>query len=553
MGLNDPTEVARISAAYLDEANRLDPITATFRGASGLDDQITDYSPEGHAARADLMRRTRAELAQAEPDGEADRIGQQMVLRMLDDHLRMHDTGERLAQVDILFSPPQMIAGVLRLAPPRDDEGRAALASRLRGIPQALAGVRESLVAGRERGVVAARRQVEAVAQQLDTWAGSPESSPLFDSVVPPAERDEERTAAVDDARVAYLDLARFLRDDHLHHASPTDGVGPDRYQRWMSYFLADDVEPHDAYRWGWQELAQIRVDRDRTAQEILPDASYADVCRFLNEESDLVVEGADAYRDWYQRRTDEAIAAMHGQHFDIPEQLRECRCELEMEGSASAPHYSPPAMDASRPGKVWLPTDGKSRFPLWNQLTACFHEGVPGHHLEIGLHRATGEHLNPVQRSSIVSAFSEGWALYAERLMDELGFLERPEYRLGYLSFQALRAARVVVDIGLHLSLEIPDGWPHGGERWTAEIAEQFLIDEAGIDRGFARSEVVRYLGLPGQATSYKLGERVWLEGRAASRQRAGGAFELKEFHRRALSFGPVGLGQLSAELAAL
>lgn len=549
----ETTEVARISAAYLDEANRLDPIMATFRGASGFDDQITNYSPDGHEARAELMRRTKAELAGAKPSDEADRIGQQMVLRMLDDNLRMIERGERYGQIDILFSPPQFIASVLRISSPTSREAREALAARLRGVPAALDGYAQSLQVARDRGIVAARRQVEAVASQLETWAGDGESSPLFDAVIAPAERDDEMTTAVAEARSAYMELALVLRSELLADAPAEDGIGGDRYEAWSQYFLASEVDPHDAYAWGWDELARIRLDRDSTANEVLAGASYAEVCRHLNQESDLVVEGPDAYRDWYQERTDQAIAALDGVHFDIPDQIRECRCELELEGSAAAPHYSPPALDGSRPGKVWLPTMGNVRFPLWNQLTGCFHEGVPGHHLELGLQRAAGAHLNPVQRTSIVSAYSEGWALYAERLMDELGFLDRPEFRLGYLSFQALRAARVVVDIGLHLRLDIPAGWAHAGERWTAEIAEQFLMDETGVDRGFAHSEVIRYLGLPAQATSYKLGERMWVEGRDAARARAGNSFDLKEFHRRALSFGAVGLDQLRDELARL
>ena len=221
--------------------------------------------------------------------------------------------------------------------------------------------------------------------------------------------------------------------------------------------------------------------------------------------------------------------------------------------GGAAAMYYTGPSEDFARPGRTWYPTLGKTRFPLWGEVSICYHEGVPGHHLQIAQVRYLADTLSRYQRTLAgTSGHAEGWALYAERLMGELGYLDDPAYELGMLRAQAMRAVRVVVDIGMHLELAIPEGERyHPGETWTPDLALPFVIERSKFPPDFMASEVDRYLGLPGQAISYKIGERVWLGARDAARERGGAAFDLKEFHRRALDLGPMGLDQLDAELA--
>jgi uncharacterized protein (DUF885 family) len=228
-------------------------------------------------------------------------------------------------------------------------------------------------------------------------------------------------------------------------------------------------------------------------------------------------------------------------------------------EGSAAAPYYTRPSQDFSRPGRTWLPTMGRTRFPLWDLVSTWYHEGVPGHHLQLAQWVHVAPQLSRYQSSlGSVSANAEGWALYAERLMDELGFLTDPAARLGYLDAQQMRAVRVIIDIGMHLELPIPadQGVPepfHPGERWTPELAREFFGRNSGRPPEFLDSEIVRYLGWPGQAIGYKLGERAWLAGRDAARRAHGADFDLKAWHMAALSQGSLGLDDLVAELAAL
>jgi uncharacterized protein (DUF885 family) len=152
------------------------------------------------------------------------------------------------------------------------------------------------------------------------------------------------------------------------------------------------------------------------------------------------------------------------------------------------------------------------------------------------------------------ISGHGEGWALYAERLMEELGYLADPGNHLGMLDAQLLRAARVVVDLGVHLELPIPPGtgW-HDGEIWNAGMAWEFLRSRVQMDDGMLRFEVDRYLGWPGQAPSYKLGERIWLQAREEARKRKGSDFSLREFHSQALALGSLGLDPLREALARL
>ena len=152
------------------------------------------------------------------------------------------------------------------------------------------------------------------------------------------------------------------------------------------------------------------------------------------------------------------------------------------------------------------------------------------------------------------MSANVEGWALYAERLMDELGYLTDPGRRIGYLDAQRMRAIRVVIDIGMHLGLTVPPDAPMGaGEQWTPDLAQAFFAANSGRSPAFIDSEITRYLGWPGQAISYKLGEKAWLAGRAAARDARGAGFDLKAWHMAALSMGSLGLDDLTDELAAL
>jgi uncharacterized protein (DUF885 family) len=210
--------------------------------------------------------------------------------------------------------------------------------------------------------------------------------------------------------------------------------------------------------------------------------------------------------------------------------------------------YYTGPTDDFSRPGRMWWSVpEGVTEFDTWRELTTVYHEGVPGHHLQIAeavYNRAT---LNSYRRLLAgTSGHAEGWALYAERLMEELGYLDDPANRLGMLDGQRMRAARVVLDIGVHLEKQRPDG----KGVWTGDYAFDFMAKHVHMSPEFVTFEVNRYLGWPGQAPSYKVGQRIWEQIRDEYKAREGASFSPKAFHKKALDIGGVGLDTLKDAL---
>ncbi|MGL5849183.1 MAG: DUF885 domain-containing protein, partial [Phycicoccus sp.] len=240
-----------------------------------------------------------------------------------------------------------------------------------------------------------------------------------------------------------------------------------------------------------------------------------------------------------------EVIDAMAGTHFDIPDPVRTIECRIAPTQTGGI-YYTGPSDDFSRPGRMWWSVPkGVTEFGTWRELTTVYHEGVPGHHLQVAQTVYRRELLNRWRRMMCwTSGHGEGWALYAERLMAELGFMDDPGDHLGLLDGQSLRAARVVLDIGVHCGLAAPA--EVGGGDWTYDKAWQFLTAHANNDEASLRFELDRYLGWPGQAPSYKIGERIWMQLRHEAATHEGDAFSLREFHRRALDVGSVGLDVL-------
>ncbi len=253
----------------------------------------------------------------------------------------------------------------------------------------------------------------------------------------------------------------------------------------------------------------------------------------------------------------DRALADLAGTHFDIPEPIRRIECCLAPTHDGAI-YYTGPTEDFSRPGRMWWAVpDGIDSFSTWKEVTTVYHEGVPGHHLQVAQNAYRADLFNRWQRQLCwVSGHGEGWALYAERLMDDLGYLDDPGNKMGMLDAQVFRAMRVIIDIGMHLQLEIPTDNHLGfrpGERWTPQAGLEFIMAHCSTDEPTLRFEVDRYLGWPGQAPSYKIGERIWLEARADAERRRGADFDLRSFHADALNLGSMGLDPLRRALSRL
>jgi uncharacterized protein (DUF885 family) len=566
-----PTDAAtprEVADRYVDELVVLDPIVATGLGVPIGQDRWPDYSPAGIDERAHLQRDVLHRLDEAEAAAggrdaldDLERRCARLLRERLEAQLAVSDAGEPLRKLDTMASPVHSMRQAFTLMPTATDEDWSNVVARLERLPAALDAYRRTLETGRDHGLVAGTRQVTAVVDQLGGWGANGGWFASFAAAGPQALRDRLTQAAAG-ADAATAELRTWLAEVYASSAATApDAAGRDRYRLWSRAWAGADLDLDEAYAWGWTEFARIDAEIRAEAARVLPGATPAEAMRHLHEHGPAV-DGVDAVREHLQRLMDEAIEALDGVHFDLAEPVRRVESRIAPEGTAAAPYYTRPAQDFSRPGRTWLPTMGRDRFPLWDLVSTWYHEGVPGHHLQLAQWVYVAPQLSRYQTGiGSVSANVEGWALYAERLMDELGFLTAAAARIGYLDAQRMRAVRVIIDIGMHLELEIPanQGVPepfHPGERWTPELGRAFFGANSGRPADFLDSEIIRYLGWPGQAIGYKLGERAWLAGRDAARRASearGDTFDLKAWHMAALSQGSLGLDDLVAELAAL
>ncbi len=555
--------IDELSDAYVEAYARLHPVAATFDGIAGHDHELTDYSPDGAAERADHDRATLRTMATVPLESDADRVAAGVIRERLEVAVELHDRGEHLRSIAVLGSAVQEVREAFDMLATDTAADWETIGSRMARVPECVASLEAAFTEGRRRGVVASNRQVAGAIAQVEVWAGldADATPPYFGALagrlgasgVGPASLHTTVEHAADRATAALASLARYLTLEYAPDADPRDAVGEERYEIGARVFNGTVLDLRETYAWGWEELHRIEHAVGQVAARILPNASVGEVVELLETDPARAIEGPENLRAWLQDLMDRTIAEMNGVHFDIPQPVQTVEAMIAPPGGASAMYYTGPSEDFSRPGRTWYPTMGTTRFPLWGEVSICYHEGVPGHHLQVGQVRYLADTLTRFQRTlAWSSGHGEGWALYAERLMGELGYLDNPDYELGMLRAQAMRAVRVIVDIGMHLELPIPASESyHPGERWTPELALPFVIQRAMFAEHFMRSEVDRYLGIPGQAISYKVGERVWLESRADAKARRGGDFDLKAWHSHALNLGSMGLDQFRAEMA--
>ncbi|MBD0843666.1 DUF885 domain-containing protein [Streptomyces sp. TRM68416] len=552
----------QVADAYVDDLIALDPIIGTYLGVKESSSKLPDTSPAGQEALAELARTTLARLDEAErrpgADSDIERRCARLLRERLTAELAVHEADEALRSVGNLHTVPHQVREVFTITPADTEEDWAAIAERLRAVPAALGGYRECLTLGLERKLYAGPRPTATFLEQLTEWADTGEGRGWFEDFAAggPETLRTELDKAAREATAAVVELRDWMREVYAPAVEDAPNtVGRERYARWSRYFNGTDLDLDEAYAYGWSEYHRLLGEMKQEAEKILPGAETPWVALKHLDEHGRHIEGVDEVREWLQGVMDRAIEALDGTHFELAQRVRKVESCIAPPGGAAAPYYTAPTEDFSRPGRTWLPTMGLTRFPVYDLVSTWYHEGVPGHHLQLAQWAHVAENLSRYQATvGHVSANCEGWALYAERLMDELGFLTDAEERLGYLDAQMMRAARVIVDIGMHLELEIPADSPfHPGERWTPELAEEFFGAHSSRPADFVESELTRYLTIPGQAIGYKLGERAWLLGREKARERHGDAFDLKAWHMAALSQGSLGLDDLVDELSAL
>lgn len=550
------------SDQYVADYAALDPIAATYYGIDGYDHALPDLSPDGFAAREELAHRALAAVRATTPIDSREAVAREAFIERLSLQGATTEAGHGRNQVSVITSALHEIRQVFDLMETEGVDAWESIASRIEAVPATLDGYRITLAEEASCGRVVAARQYTEVAAQIERWTGQVGSTgDFFAGLVASSDIEGSLRTRLDTgaraASRAFGDFGLFLDDEMAPRGRHTEAVGREHYALASQSFLGAEIDLDETYAWGWHELARISDDMAATAGRIVPGGSLSAAVAALDADPTRWIQGREAFRDWMQQLADRTIDELAGVHFDIPDPVRRIECCLAPTNDGGV-YYTGPSEDFTRPGRMWWSVpDGIDQFSPWREVTTVFHEGVPGHHLQIGQSAYRADRLNRWQRTMCwVSGHGEGWALYAERLMDDLGYLSDPADRLGMLDAQALRAARVVVDIGMHLELEIPRDNPfgfHPGETWTPALGLEFMRQHSQMDDPSLVFEVNRYLGWPGQAPSYKVGERIWLEARDDARARHGAAFDLKQFHRDALDLGTMGLAPLRTALAAL
>ena len=549
----ETSSIDRIADKWVDTSAELSPSFATYIGRDIGKDKIDDASPEAHARYVSEMRKVLAELDGAKPVDKVDEVTLDALRENLTLGVEIAESGLWKRDLDVIASPAQGFREIFDLSPTATEDDWKNISARLSAIPGAVDGYIRSLKEGIAANDAPARRQVEWVLNEVKELAGKESFFTKFAAGAKAGETelsaglkaDVERAAVT--ATEGYAQLADFLANELLPNANKVDAIGRERYSLLSRRFLGAKVDLDETYEWGIEELARVTAEQNAVANEIKAGATVQEAIDVLNNDASRKLHGTKALQEWMQNLSDAAIEKLSGTHFDIAEPIKKLECMIAPSNSGAI-YYTGPTDDFSRPGRMWWSVPaGVDEFDTWRETTTVYHEGVPGHHLQVAQAVYNRAELNSWRRlASWTSGHGEGWALYAERLMADLGFLDDAGDRLGMLDGQRMRAARVVLDIGVHL------GKPklEGSGVWDFDYALDFMGKNVNMSKEFVNFEVHRYFGWPGQAPSYKIGQRIWEQTRDEYAARKGAAFDIKEFHREALNLGGLGLDTLRRAL---
>lgn len=549
------TDVDQIANEYFEKVLDLNPVHATELGRKGVETLYPDYSPAGEKAYARLAKKTLKKVDNVLPIDDVDLVTLDALQERLSLYRKQYKAGFGGWQLNNIASVPQEVRSVFDLMKRNTQQDWEHIIGRMHRVTEALEGYIQTLEAAREEGKVAPRRQVDIVIEQTAAYYAP---GGFFDELAAevaeavPSLKDEA-AAGAEAAKEGYRRLNSYLVEKLQPVAPSRDAVGRKAYSLHSRSFLGTTIDLDETYAWGVKELESIITRQREVAEEIEPGASIERAKQLLDEDPARQLHGTDELKAWMQKLADAAVENLAGSHFEIGGPMRRIECCIAPTNEGGI-YYTGPSPDFSRPGRMWWSVpEGEETFTTWRETSTVYHEGVPGHHLQISIATALKGTMNSWRTNMLwVSGHGEGWALYAERLMEELGYLKDPGDRMGMLNAQRMRAARVVFDIGVHCEMPIPDEWAEQlgvepGTIWTSELGYEFLKLNLDESEGHLRFEFLRYLGWPGQAPSYKIGERLWLELRDQALRRGD---DMRAFHTRALLLGSVGLDTLRRAL---
>ena len=531
----------------------LSPEFATYTGFKVGEDRLEDTTPEAGAHFNQLQKEMLAKVEATEIQDDVDNVTKLAMSSTLKLSGEIYDSGLWRRDLNPIASPAQGIRDIFDLSPTATEENWSNISKRMQAVDGAVDGYIRTLREGIKHNDTPAIRQIKLAitqAEQLLTPEGFfrkfAANAQAGDNELP-ASLKAELASSAEAATASYAKLTEFFKIELLPAGNKEEAIGRERYKLLSAQYLGKRVDLDETYEWGKEELARVVAEQNAVANEIKPGATVKEAIEVLDNDPSRKLHGTAELQAWMQKLSDAAIEKLSGTHFDIAEPLRKLECMIAPTQHGGI-YYTGPTDDFSRPGRMWWSVPvGVTEFDTWRETTTVYHEGVPGHHLQIAQKVYNKADLNSWRRlASWSSGHGEGWALYAERLMQELGFLDDPGDRLGMLDGQRMRAARVVLDIGVHLGKPRLDGTG----KWDFDYALDFMGKNVNMSEQFINFEVHRYFGWPGQAPSYKIGQRIWENIRDEYKVRQGANFNIKDFHMKALNLGSIGLDTLEAAL---
>ncbi|MFZ9744502.1 MAG: DUF885 domain-containing protein [Aquiluna sp.] len=544
-----PTPIDQLSNEWVKHLAKKYPSYATYLGFPGGERDMDDHSPEALKQSRDDASEQIRKLEALNPQDEVDEVSKDALLQELQKEVKTYDAGLYFRDLNNIASPAQGIRDIFDLSATATETDWDNLAARMNKVAESLRGYAETLRVSIKNSDAPAKRQVEEVIGQVkqitavDGFFREFAKNAKAETGELPESLKQELSKAAEVATAGYAEFGEFLKNELLPNASAKDAIGRERYALLSERFLGAVIDPDETYEWGREELARIVAEQQEVANIIKPGASIEEAFEILDKDPKSKLNGTAELQKWMQNLSDQAIEKLNGVHFDIAEPITKLECMIAPTKHGGI-YYTGPTDDFSRPGRMWWSVpEGVTEFNTWRETTTVYHEGVPGHHLQIAQSVYVKDQLNDWRRLAAgTSGHAEGWALYAERLMEKFGFLDDPADRMGMLDGQRMRAARVVLDIGVHTEKQKLTG----GGVWDFDYALDFMTKNVNLSPEFVRFEVTRYFGWPGQAPSYKVGQRIWEQILADYQARKGTSFSLKEFHRVALNLGGLGLDTL-------
>ena len=538
--------LASLAQEYLETSTVADPLTASVFGVPGADRLLPDLSEEGEAASAVKLLdiASRAEAVPVHGLDDADRVSRAVLVHaarqgattLTDRYTEFSVSGYVSAAAGVLV---QVSKTVLDSADAED-----AYVARLSALPQMLDQVGERGLAGVARGTTPARSGVVQLVGQLETYlSGAVDADPLLGPARGTAVEDRVRSLLAEEVRPAYaayrevlagtvLDAARSDEQCGMTHVPGGQGI----YERAAAMHTTTSRTPEEIHQLGLDLCAGLRDEYADLGQRVFGTSDFQAVTDRLRHDPELrysTPEEIVADVERAQERAEHALGTWFRKLYKAPCTVEEMS-ELEAPTSVLA-YYRPPT--GGRPGQQWINTYQPHTRTRYEYETLSFHESVPGHHFQFALAQEL-EDVPEFRRYLYVTAFSEGWGLYTERLADEMGLYSSELARFGMLSFDSWRACRLVVDTGMHL---------HG---WSRQQAVDFMLANSALTPENISNEVDRYIAWPGQALAYMVGRLEIQDLRRRAEARLGTAFDLPGFHDTVLGNGCVPLGVLADEV---